>query len=89
MELRLHERRTETRLIADSGEIGYEHDCPCCDARFSVDPAEVLRADTNSLQDSRGNPMMEQKVSCRRCGERWADVFERIYPTPVRDEGDR
>lgn len=56
----------------------------CCGAKGSVDQLEPLKPHTQGNVDDRGNPMMEQRVSCSRCGAEWVDVFCRMYP-PVID----
>ena len=81
MELRLYERRTETKLI--DGWMLCENNCPFCHAKQSVNQLEPLRPNIHKQLDYRGNIMMEQHVCCNQCGANWIDVFCRIYPPTI------
>jgi len=78
MNLRLHERRTSTRLI--DGLTACEDNCIYCGADGSVSQMESLKPNIHEQNDNRGNIMMEQRVTCLRCGAEWVDVFCRMYP---------
>jgi len=88
MELRLYERRTATKLF--DGWTACEDTCVCCGAKHTVDPIGPLEPNVHGLKDDHGNPMVEQKVSCRKCGADWVDVWCRMYhpasDTPVEDD---
>ena len=90
MNLRLYERRTETKLV--DGWTACEDNCMCCGAKGSVDQLEPLKPNVHEQVDDRGNVMMEQRVSCRQCGAEWTDVFCRMYPPcldlPDAEEGE-
>lgn len=77
MLLILHERRTKTNLVPTPDE--YREDCCAyCDSK-SIQQLEPLKPNIHGLKDDRGNTMMEQEVSCTKCGQKWVDVFCRVY----------
>jgi len=78
MELKLYERRTTTRLI--DAWIMNEDVCLFCHTNGSVRPLESLKPNIHGLQDTKGTLMVEQRVSCQKCGVEWVDVFCRMYP---------
>lgn len=81
MNLRLVERRTDTKVVSCVPEN--EGSCMECLEKNTVEPLAVLRANIHDLRDKRGNVMMENEVSCSKCGAKWVDVFCRVYPVVV------
>ncbi len=85
MYLELYERRSRNRLVTN-GEVKQsitsESTCMFCHEKDCVEPTGVLTQNVHGLTDDGGQPMMEQCVVCRKCGEKWVDVFYQIYPPP-------
>ncbi len=79
MELKLHERRSDNTVVNCPSVIYDEGNCMDCKAKNSVEPIGVLVPNTQGLCDSKNNPMLDQTVSCRKCGARWVNVFCRVY----------
>lgn len=84
MELKLYERRSNDRLVTN-GEVvrsrTEESTCMCCQEKDSVTTVGVLSINIHGLTDDKDQPMMEQHVLCGKCGEKWVDVFCRVYPS--------
>lgn len=78
MYLKLYERRTTTNLINGLGLR--ENNCAHCKSENSVVQLGQLILNMHGLKDDRGHLMMEQPVSCTKCGKKWVDVFCRVYP---------
>lgn len=85
MKLKLHERRTKTRLLSCDGAC--EDQCYSCSSNNTVNQLEPLKPNVHGLIDGRGNAMLEHRVSCTACGEEWVDVYRRVYPEAI-DEQD-
>ncbi len=84
MELELCERRTDDELIKAKGLN--ENNCVFCESN-NVNPTGSLVVNIDGLKDTRGNDMVEQPIACLKCGKKWVDVFQRIYPGASRSDG--
>lgn len=84
MELKLYERRSNNLLVTNAEvrqTMVIETTCMHCRTENSVDIVGLPTKNANNLIDERGIPMMDQPVSCGKCGEKWVDVFCRVYPS--------
>ena len=77
MILRLHERRTPSKIVRATLE--HEGACLYCKQQESVEPDGPLVQNAQGLRDDHGHPMLDQQVTCTSCGKKWVDVFYRVY----------
>lgn len=84
MYLELYERRTNESLVPSRGMC--EDNCVFCEAKNNVNPLGSLVANIHNQKDDRGIVMMEQPVTCLKCGKEWVDVFQRVYPDASRSD---